>query len=58
MARPPLVPPDGAALLHEQATSADLFDLSGKVAFIAGGHGGISAVIEVLYVDGGITASQ
>lgn len=29
----------------QEATSADPFDLSGKVAFIAGGYGGIGAVI-------------
>jgi hypothetical protein len=49
-----LVPPDGAALLDEQATSADLFDLSGKVAFIAARF----VTGQVVYVDRGITASQ
>jgi gluconate 5-dehydrogenase len=35
--------PDGA--LGQPATAPDLFDLSGKVAFIAGGYGGIGTVI-------------
>jgi NAD(P)-dependent dehydrogenase (short-subunit alcohol dehydrogenase family) len=37
-----LARPDGAI---GQQTSADLFDLSGKVAFVAGGYGGIGTAI-------------
>ncbi len=35
--------PDG--VLGQQAPASDLFDLNGKVAFIAGGYGGIGEVI-------------
>jgi len=38
-----LARPDG--VLREPATAPDLFDLSGKVAFIAGGYGGIGLVL-------------
>ena len=32
-------------VIGQQATTPDLFDLSDKVAFIAGGYGGIGAVV-------------
>jgi len=38
-----LAHPDG--LIRQQAPAHDLFDLSDKVALVAGGYGGIGAVI-------------
>jgi NAD(P)-dependent dehydrogenase (short-subunit alcohol dehydrogenase family) len=38
-----LARPDG--ILRQPATAPDLFDLSGRVAFIAGGYGGIGTVV-------------
>jgi gluconate 5-dehydrogenase len=40
-----LARPDGGLRQQAAPTLADLFDLSGKVAFIAGGYGGIGEVI-------------